>query len=99
MEEPLLRVLIKLGGSVDFSAKGRTLEVMLAQEFGLSDADRDFAAPNYHSEGTRKWRNHIQFVRDQLVKKRQLDNSVRGRWTVTDSGYRRVGMRRPSTQN
>ena len=98
MEEPLLRAIIDLGGSIDFSAQGRNLEVMLAKQLGISDSDRDFSSPNYHSAGNRKWRNEIQFVRDQLVKKQQLENPIsrgRGRWTVTDAGYRRVGMPKP----
>ncbi len=81
-----------MGGSINFSRKGREIEVPLAEEVGLSDEARDFSAPNYHSEGNRKWRNHIQFVRDRLVKSGDLSNAVRNYWTVTDSGYRRVGL-------
>ena len=91
LEELLLNILIDLGGSVHFAVRGRDIEVLLAKEVGLSEIDRDFAASNYHSEGHRKWRNHIQFVRDQLVKKSQIDNSRHGYWTVTINGYRRVG--------
>jgi len=98
VEEPLLRAIIELGGSIDFSIRGRNLEVTLAKQLGISDSDRDFSSPNYHSAGHRKWRNEIQFVRDQLVKKRELENVVsrgRGRWTITDAGYQRVGMQKP----
>ena len=92
LEEPLLNILIDMGGSVEFASHGREIEVLLAKQVGLSDADRDFAAPNYNSEGNRKWRNHIQFVREQLVRKDppQIDNSRYGFWTVTTAGYRRV---------
>jgi hypothetical protein len=99
MEKPLLKELIKLGGSVNFSKEGRALEISLAREFKLSDETRDFSAPNYHSEGNRRWRHHIQFVRQQLVYRGEMENSVHGKWTVTDAGYRRVGMKNPSTQN
>ena len=92
IEVPLLRLLVELGGSLNFSHRGRELEVRLAEKFGLSDEDRDFAAPNYNSMGNRKWRNHLQFVRDRLVKSGELDNSVRNHWTVTDVGYRRLGI-------
>jgi hypothetical protein len=93
IEEPLLRAIVDLGGSIDFSShQGRNLEVTLAKLLGISDDDRDFCSPNYHSAGNRKWRNEIQFVRDQLVKKHELENAVRGRWTVTAAGYRRVEM-------
>jgi hypothetical protein len=77
-----------MGGSVKFSTKGRQIEIDLANLVGLSDDDRDFAAPNYHSLGNRKWRNHIQFVRDQLVKKKHLDASRCDYWTVTPLGYK-----------
>ncbi len=90
LEEPLLRILIKMGESVNFRSDGREIEIRLAHEVGLSDADRDFAASNYHSKGHRKWRNHIQFVKDQLVKKRQIDNSRPPYWPVTEIGRKRV---------
>lgn len=95
LEEPLLNILIDMGGSVEFASRGREIEVLLAKQVGLSDADRDFAAPNYNSEGNRKWRNHIQFVREQLVSRNppQIDNSRYGFWTVTSAGYRRVARR------
>lgn len=96
IEEPLLRALIELGGSIDFATQGRKLEIMLAKEFKLLDEARDFAALNYNSEGHRKWRNHLQFVRDDLVKKGDLFQEPRGKWSVTDAGYKRVGMQRPA---
>lgn len=95
IQEPLLRAIIRLGGSIVFSEQGRDLEMSLATEFGLSDAVRDFAAPRYNSQGNRKWRNHLQFVKDDLVNLCQIDPSVRDTWRVTDEGYRRVGMQRP----
>src|SRR4051812_33205878 len=92
IEEPLLKEIIRLGGSIIFSKQGRHLETVLATEFGLSDEVRDFQAPNYHSKGHRKWRNHIQFVRDDLAKKRQINDSVDDIWSVTDLGYERLGI-------
>ena len=92
IEEPLLKEIIRLGGSIIFSKQGRHLETILAKEFGLPDEVRDFHASNYHSKGHRKWRNHIQFVRDDLVKKRQIDDSIDDRWSVTDLGYERLGI-------
>ena len=74
----------EFGGSINFSTHGQQLEIILAKEVGVSDADRGFASLNYHSAGHRKWRNEIQFVRDRLVKTGQLSNAVRGRWTVTE---------------
>lgn len=96
IEEPLLKALIQLGGEIDFATQGRTLEIMLAKEFKLSDAIRDFDALNYNSKDHRKWRNHLQFVRDDLVKKGHLFHEPHGKWGVTDAGYKRVGMQRPA---
>jgi restriction endonuclease Mrr len=91
LELPLLRIIAKMGGAPHFASKGRQIEIELARVAGVSDEDRDFASPNYNSAGNRKWRNHIQFVRDQLVKKGYLDNSRRGYWTMTPLGRSRIG--------
>lgn len=98
IEEPLLKALIDLGGSIDFATQGRILEIKLAKEFKLPDEVRDFAATNYHAQGNRKWRNHLQFVRDRLAQKHFLFREPRGRWTVTDAGYKHVGMQKPATR-
>ena len=95
IELPLLRALHELRGSIRFAIRGRQIEIMLATHFKLTDEERDFASPNYHSEGNRKWRNHLQFVRDQLVKKGQLDNARHGYWTITVAGYKRLGVPPP----
>jgi hypothetical protein len=94
IEEPLLRAIIGFGGSVQFSTLGRELEIVLAREFGIPDVDRDYSHPRYHSQGNRKWRNEIQFVRAKLVTSEQLDGNIEDVWTVTDAGYRRVGLHR-----
>ena len=90
VENPLLKAIIRLGGVVNFSKQGRQLEIDLAKEFGLPDEVRDFRASNYKSKGHRKWRNEIQFVRNQLVKKGLLDNSAWNTWKVTNKGYEQV---------
>lgn len=90
VEGPLLRAIIRRGGSVNFSDQGRELEIELAAEFGLSDAARDARDPDNHAQGHRMWRNELQFVRNNLVERREIDPSVRGVWTATDAGYRRV---------
>ena len=95
MEVPLLRALVKRGGSVWFSFKGDELEEELADEFHLSEEELNFASPEINSKGHRKWRSVIQYVRWALVKKGEIDKSVRDRWTVTRSGYRRLHMKPP----
>jgi hypothetical protein len=89
IEEPLLRAIAKLGGSIVFSTQGRRLEEALATEFGITDEDRDFAAPHYNSQGHRKWRNHLQFVRNDLVEKGYLANQ-HNVWAITPTGYARL---------
>lgn len=95
VEEPLLRAIIKRGGSIDFSAQGREIEIELAKDFGLSDNARDARDPQNHAQGHRMWRNELQFVRNNLVERDEIDSSARGVWTVTDAGYHRIGMRQP----
>jgi hypothetical protein len=90
VEIPLLKAITRLGGEVDFSKQGRHLEIELAKEFGLPDEVRDIRASNYRSKGHRKWRNEIQFVRDQLVKKGWLDNSIWNKWRVTPNGHEQI---------
>ena len=87
LEQPLLDLLIKLGGNFDFQENGGILEHQLADEFNLSEEQRNFSAPNYHSKGNRKWRNEIQFVKDNLVKRGLIDPSERNIWKVTPEGY------------
>jgi hypothetical protein len=99
IQQPLLRAIILLGGSIVFSEQGRDLEISLATEFDLPDRVRDFAAPRYNSQGDRKWRNHLQLVKDDLVRLGQIDPIVRDTWRITDEGYRRVGMQRRDPAN
>jgi hypothetical protein len=88
----VLRAIIGMGGSITFSRQGRDIEIALAAEFGLPDDVRDFKAPHYHAQENRKWRNHLQFVRNDLVLRGEIDDSVRDEWIVTPAGYHRVGM-------
>ena len=95
IEVPLLRVLVELAGSVRFSVRGRQIEDMLGHYLKLTNEQTEFASPNYHSEGHRKWRNEIQFVRDKLVKKGQIDPSRHDYWTITVAGYERLRLPPP----
>ncbi len=103
LEQPLLDLLIELGGEFNFRDNGEVLEERLANMFNLSAEQRNFSAPNYHSKGNRKWRNEIQFVRNNLVNQGLLDSSVRNIWKVTPRGYsQKVGTEnvvRPVTAN
>ena len=97
VEVPLLRFIVENEGRINLSKIGCEMEIELAKQLGISDADRDFSSPNYRSEGHRKWRNEIQFVRDRLVRSGDLaGNSMRGWWDATEQGYRRLGMVKPT---
>jgi hypothetical protein len=95
MEEPLLRAMLRRGGDIWFSIDGIELEIELAEELHVSDENRDFkddSLPSPH----RKWRNHIQWVRKKLVEKGEIKNNTeKDHWSVSDDGYRRLGLMPP----
>jgi len=92
VEIPLLKAICKLGGSVELSIRGREIEDLVGGELNLSKEQREFAAPNYKCEGNRKWRNELQFVRNTLADKGQIDSSRYDFWTVSVAGYKRVNL-------
>jgi Mrr restriction endonuclease-like protein len=95
VEIPLLKVLCQMGGSVQLSIRGRELENRVADILNLSLEQREFSAVNYSCEGNRKWRNELQFVRNSLADKGQLDSSRHDFWTVSVAGYTRIGVQPP----
>jgi hypothetical protein len=94
LEEPLLWVLDEMGGSVRFSTHGRTIERKLGEMMGLTEEQMTFSAPNYHSQGNRKWRTEIQFVRQKLKDDSCLEkDAAHDWWVISPAGYRRIGKR------
>jgi predicted HNH restriction endonuclease len=90
MELPLLKILLKHGGKIYFSKQGDEVAGDLADHFGLTQEQRDYASTEINSKGRNYWRNHIQFVRRKLVEKGFIDNLIRNLWSITDAGRRRV---------
>jgi len=93
MHMSLLCTIAHRGGQIWFSRDGEWLENMLADHFGLTREQREYADPRwYRSKGSRAWRNDIQWVRKQLVDDGLIDNSVRDLWKLTDAGWRAIGV-------
>jgi restriction system protein len=84
LEIPLLRLLEQRGGE----AKPRELYGPLAKEFpAITEADLQEVM---ESNNSLKWENHVQWVRQKLVQKGEIDGSVRGVWRIRDTGRWRI---------
>lgn len=83
LELPLLRAIVALGG------RATTTEVYRYLRTSLSDAeDADFEIRM--SDGRPKWKNAVQWTRQNLVSKGQMSSPERGVWGITDKGRDRV---------
>lgn len=78
---PILRVLAGAGGSL---AAAEALDAVGKQMASrLNDVDRQVLP----SDGkTLRWRNTAQWARNVLADQGYIDRSVRGVWTITDTG-------------
>jgi len=80
---PLLQALLELGG------QGRPKEVypLVTNKFPqIRDEDLSETLPS----GGNKWTNRIQWVRQRLVEKGEVDSRARGVWRITERGRQRV---------
>jgi restriction system protein len=83
IERPLLQVLHALGGQ----ASPRDVYGLLEQRFDdLTEADK----AEVLTAGMSRWRNRVQFVRQNLVQQGLLDPSERGVWRLTAAGKLRA---------
>jgi len=83
VEVPLLEVLVELGG------QGKTKEIypLVTKKFPeIKDEDVTEVLPS----GGFKWINRIQWVRQSLIDKGEMDSPSRGIWAITDQGRKRV---------
>lgn len=88
VEIPLLEAIVALGGE----AKPRDLYPRVALAFpDLTPVEQEQRLPNYPS--TRKWTNLVQWVRQTLVEKGELDRSQRGVWRITRAGRARLNAK------
>jgi len=88
IEIPLLQVLERRGGE----ATPREVYAKVAGSFpDLTQEEQEERMESYPS--TRKWWNTVQWVRQKLVEKGEIDGSVRGVWRITQAGRDRLGNR------
>ena len=86
IELPLLREIEAAGGE----AKPSDLYDSVARLFPLlTQSDRE---ARYERSGQLIWQNRVQFARNDLVKKGEVDASTRGVWRITDRGRARLGV-------
>lgn len=85
IELPLLKALQKVGGK----AEPKELYPKLAEVFTQLTED-DLAARLPSSPSTFRWHNLVQWSRQKLVEKGELDGSTRGVWKLTPRGKARA---------
>lgn len=80
IELPLLQEIQKAGGE----ARPSDLYDPVARQFPqLTQADREV---RYQRTGEPIWQNRVRFARNTLVVKGAIDNSVYGKWKITQKG-------------
>ena len=89
IELPLLKVLLRRGGSVNMREHGKEIYKELADFFKLTSNQR---TTMLHSTKTPVWNNRVQWVRQSLVQKGEIDGSVKGVWTITEKGKKRLSQ-------
>jgi restriction system protein len=82
IELPLLQAIDQLGGE----AKPKDLYERLADHFGLTEQERTERLET----GPVKWWNAVQWARQTLVVRGDVDGSTRGIWKLTDAGTHRI---------
>ena len=85
VEVPLLQSLSKLGGQ----AKPKDIYPVVAEFF--PDLTLDEQEQRMESDpSTRKWWNLVQWARQSLVERGEIDRSTRGIWKLTPAGLARL---------
>lgn len=87
VELPLLRAILKRGGSISVKQQGAEIDRELAAELGVTDAQQAVTLGN--SKQT-VWSNRVRWTRMDLVNKGELDGSTYGVWAVTEKGRERL---------
>lgn len=86
IEEPLLRALVELGGE----GKPSVIYPLVTKQFKSLLTEEDLAARLPSSPSTFKWHNLVQWVRQRLVDRGDIDGATRGVWKVSDQGRKRL---------
>src|SRR5687767_14264230 len=90
VEVPLLKVLVELGGqAVPADVYGRVAK------FFHQITEDDLRARM--ESGNVQWWNHVQWARQKLVERGEIDRSVPGLWQITDAGRLRAGAEPANT--
>jgi len=83
IEVPLLEALVEIGER----GKPRDIYPLVTKRF--PEITKEELAMT-HKTGANKWTNRIQFVRQALVSKGEIDGSKIGIWAITDMGRERL---------
>jgi len=84
IEIPLLEVLAELGGQ----GPPKEIYPLVAEKFPeIRDEDLAEAVPS----GGNRWTNRIQWTRQSLVSKGEMDSPAYGVWRITEKGRQRLG--------
>lgn len=88
IEVPLLEVIMELGGQ----GKPKEIYPLVTKKFPqIRDEDLMETLPS----GANKWTNRIQWVRQHLIAKGELDSPGHGIWRITEKGRQRLGKTPP----
>lgn len=90
IELPLLKAIADNGGQLPLS---EAIEKVTSY---FSEITKEDLAQRNES-GANKWINAVQWVRQKLITKGELDGSTRGIWKITSKGLTRLEKERPST--
>jgi len=86
IELPLLKTLHELGGKAEPKELYPKLATLFPQ---LTEEDLTARLPS--SPSTFRWHNLVQWSRQKLVEKGEIDGSTRGVWKLTSRGRARYG--------
>jgi len=87
VELPLLREILARGGRMEMRTHFDEVADSLAKEFGLTPQQNSAKTGD---KRTTVWKNRIQWVRQHLITKGDVDGSERGVWKLTAQGKSRV---------
>lgn len=88
VEVPLLEVLVELGG------QGRPKEIYPPVTKKFPQITEEDLNETTQSGGNR-WTNRIQWVRQRLITKGEMQSPSRGIWAITDKGRKRIKTKGP----
>ena len=86
-EIPILEVLVENGGKLSQNEVLQRIE----EKFKFFPGDKSLM-----SSGCIRWHNNACWARFKMVKKGEIDNSVRGIWIITEKGRERYEVEKDS---